>query len=172
MNELSTLQSRQNYTLILVCANFVMFVVLFSAFGYVAWQSAAFVNRLKGDVEKAEQTIVELRAQIQQIDTGVMVDRIVASATDHLNASISDAVQRSDFAAPITHASEKIAATEELMKDTGMAIQGIHETIKGVNNEEIARLVSYHVLKGLGEGFQHAAESHRPDSLGSGQLHD
>lgn len=172
MNELSRLQSRQNYTFILVCANFVMFVILFSGLGYVVWQSATLVNRLQGDVEKAEQTIVELRTQIQQIDTGVMVDRIVASATDHLKASISEAVQRSDFAAPIKHASEKIVATEELLKNTGMAIQGMHETIKGVNNEEIARLVSYQVLKGLGEGFQHAAESHRPDSIGGGQLQD
>lgn len=54
---------------------------------------------------------------------------------------------------------EKLVATQDMITETGEAIQGIHETFKGLNTEEMAQLVSYHILKGLGDGFQEAAES-------------
>lgn len=52
-----------------------------------------------------------------------------------------------------------------MIEETGQAIQGINETVKGLENEEIAKLVSYHILKGLGDGFQEAAETRKPDSI-------
>lgn len=165
MSEISQLQSKQNQTFILACVNFVLFIILFSVLGYVSWQSATLVNRLKGDLDRAEQTIADLHNRFQQMDTNVIVDRLVTSATEQLGESIRNVVQSSDLTMPIKQASEKLAATSELIEDTGVAIQGIHETIKDVNSEEIAKMVSYHMLKGLGDGFQEAAESRKPDSL-------
>lgn len=165
MSELSQLQSKQNQTFILVCINFVLFIILFSALGYVSWQSATLVNRLKGDLDKAEQTIAELHDRFQQMDTNVIVDRLVTSATEQLGDSIRNVVQSSDLIMPIKEASDQLTATSEMIEETGAAIQGIHETIKEVNSEEIAQMVSYHMLKGLGDGFQEAAENRKPDSL-------
>ena len=165
MSELSQLQKKQNQTFILVCVNFILFMILFSALGYVTWQSAALVQQLKGDLDRAEQTIAQLQDRFQNMDTGEIVDRLVTSATEHLRESIGNVVQESELTVPIHQASEKLAATQELMAGTAEAIQGIHETVKGVDNEEIAKLVSYYMLKGIGEGFQTAADSHKPESL-------
>lgn len=165
MSELNQLQSKQNQTFILVCINFVLFMILFTGLGYVTWQSATLLNRLKGDLDRAEQAIVEMQNRFQNMNTDVIVDRLVTSATESLGEAIRDVVKDSDLTTPVMQASEKLAATHELIEDTGTAIQEIHETIKGVDNEEIARLVSYHILKGLGDGFQEAAESRKPDSV-------
>ena len=62
-------------------------------------------------------------------------------------------------------ASEKLAATHDLIEQNVQAIQGIQETVKGWDNEEIAKLVSYQILKGLGDGFQEAAATGKPDSI-------
>lgn len=167
MNELIQLQKKQNQTFILVCINFTLFMILFVALGYVSWQSATLVNRLKGDLDRAEQAIAELQSRFQNMDTDVIVERLVTMASEQLGESIRNVVQGSELTVPMTQASEKIAATQVIIEETGEAIQGIHETVKGLDNEEIAKLVSYHVLKGLGDGFQEAAETRRPDSAKS-----
>ena len=165
MSDLYTLQRKQNQTFILVCVNFVLFMILFSALGYVTWQSAALVSQLKADLDRAEQTIARLQERIQNMDTEAVVDRLVASAAEHLRESIGSVVQESELTVPIHQASEKLAATQDMIAGTAEAIQGIHETVKGVDNEEIAKLVAYYMLSGIGEGFQQAAESRKPESL-------
>ena len=169
MSDLSQLQKKQNQTFMLALVNFVLFMVLFTGLGYLAWQSARLVNQLQADLDRAEQTIADLQDRFQNMDTGQIVDRLVASATEQLGESIRTVVQASALTDPIERASEKLAATGELLADTGQAIEEIHETIKGVDSEEIARLVSYHLLKGLGDGFQEAAESRKPDFLNAPQ---
>jgi len=167
MSDLDQIQKKQNQTFILVCVNFVLFMILFAGLGYVSWQSATLVNRLKGDLDKAEQAIAEIQNRFQDIDTDVIVDRLVATVSEHLSESIKNVVQGSELTVPLREASEKLAATQEVIEETGEAIQAIQETVKGVDNEEIAKLVSYHILKGLGDGFQEAAESRKPDPSNS-----
>ncbi len=164
MSDFVQLQKKQNQTFILVCINFLFFMILFAGLGYVTWQSAALVNRLKGDLDRAEQTIVQLQSRFQQMDTDVIVDRLVATASKQIGESITKVVQDANIAAPIVQASEQLAATRKTIEQTGQAIQGIHETVKGLDDEEIAKLVSYQILKGLGDGFQEAAESRKPDT--------
>jgi hypothetical protein len=167
MSNLVQLQKKQNQTLLLVCINFVLFVVLFSALGYVAWQSAALVNRLNEDLDKAEQTIAQLQGRFENMNLEDVVDRLVSAATAQLGTSIAAVVQQSDLSAPMTKVSEKITATQEILEQTGEAVAGIQQTLAGLDNEALAQQVSYHILKGLGDGFQLAAESRKPVVSGS-----
>jgi hypothetical protein len=162
MKDFVQLQKKQNQTFILVCINFVLFMVLFAGLGYVTWQSAALVNRLKGDLNRAEQTIAELQERFRKMDMDVLADRLVKTVSERLDKSIRNSVQDSEFMAKLARTSERISATHEVIEQTGEAIQGIHETVKELDNEELAKLVSYHILKGLGDGFQKAAETRKP----------
>ena len=165
MTDFERLHSKQTKIFILVCTNFVLFLVLFSGLGYVTWQSAALVHQLQKDLDRAEQTIGNLRDRIQQVDIEVITDRLVTTASKQIGESIRGVVQAPDIMDPIVQATEKLAATQEMIMETGEAIQGIHEKVKGLDNEEIAQLVAYHTLKGLGDGFQKAAESRKPESV-------
>ncbi len=164
MSDLVQLQKRQNQTLLLVSINFVLFVVLFSALGYVAWQSATLVNRLQEDLGKAEQTIAQLQGRFQNMDLEDVVDRLVSEATAQLGRSIESVVKQSDLSAPMTKISDKITAAQEMIEQTSEVVAGIQQTVAGLDNEAIAQQVSYHILKGLGDGFQQAAESRKPGS--------
>lgn len=166
MADLMQLQKRQNQMLLLVCINFVLFVVLFSALGYVAWQSATLVSRLKTDLNRAEQTISQLQDRFQNMDIEVVAERLVSSATAQLGASIAAVVQQSDLGAPMTQVSAKITAAQEAIEQTGEVVAGIQQAVAELDNEAIAQQVSYHILKGLGDGFQQAAELRKPGSSG------
>jgi len=164
MSDFEQLQKKQNKTFILVFINFSLFMILFAGLGYVTWQSATLVNRLKGDLDRAEQTIAQLQSRFQQMDTDVIVDRLVAAASERIGESIREVVQGPHVTGAIVQASEKMAATHDMIEQNVQAIQGIHESVQGLGNEEIAELVSYQILKGLGDGFQEAAETREPDS--------
>jgi hypothetical protein len=64
----------------------------------------------------------------------------------------------------MTKISDKITAAQEKIEQTGAVVAGIQQTVAGLDNEAIAQQVSYHILKGLGDGFQQAAESRKPGS--------
>ena len=165
MSDFEQLQKKQNKTFILVFINFSLFMILFAGLGYVTWQSATLVNRLKGDLDRAEQTIAQLQSRFQEMDTNVIVDRLVTTASKQIGESIKEVVQGLNITEPIVQASEKLAATHDMIEQNVQAIQGIHETVKELGNEEIAALVSYQMLKGLGDGFKEAAETRKPDSI-------
>lgn len=163
MSDIATIQRKQNKILTIVSINFVLFALLFAGMGYVTWQSVAIVNQLKTNLDQAEQTIEQLRDRFQQLDTDQVVERLVASASAQISDSLRQVVQESDLTLPITQISEKLQATQETFEKTNQAIVGIHKTVKGLDNEEISRLVSYHILKDLGDGLHKAAEKKKPD---------
>lgn len=154
MDEFGASSKKQSQILILVCINFFLFIILFTGLGYVTWQSATLVNRLKHDLVKAEETVAEMKNQLQQVDTNKIIDQMVASASAQLSESIKNVVQSSELVEPIMQASEKLTTTQKM----------IQETVEKLDNVEIANQVSYQILKGLGEGFQSAAESQKLDS--------
>lgn len=165
MSDFELLQKKQNKTFILVFINFSLFMILFAGLGYLAWQSATLVNRLKGDLDRAEQAIAQLQSRFQQMDTDVIVDRLVTTASKRIGESIKEVVQGPNVTGQIVQASEKLTATHAMIEQNIQAIQGIHDTVKELDNEEIATLVSYQILKGLGDGFQEAAETRKPESI-------
>lgn len=154
MDEFGASSKKQNQILILVCVNFLLFMILFTGLGYVSWQSATLVNRLKDDLDKAELTVAEMKNQLQHVDTNKIIDQLVASASEQLSESIKNVVQSSELTEPMVQASEKLAIIQEM----------IEETVEKLDNAEIADRVSYQILKGLGEGFQGAAASRKPDT--------
>ena len=164
MSDFEQLQKKQNQTFILVCINFALFMILFAGMGYVSWQSALLVNQLKGELDKAEEAITQLQSRFQNMDADMIVERLVTTATEQLGESIRTVVQDSDLSGSVTQVSEKLGATHDMIVETGEAIQGIRETVNGLDTEEMAQLVSYNILKGLGDGFQQAAASRMPAS--------
>ena len=165
MSDIAGVQLKQNRIFVMVCLNFLLFLVLFAGLGYVTWQSAALVNQLKGNLDQAEETIVQLKGRLEQLDTDVVVERLVDSASAQMRESLEQVVQNIDIVAPIAEMSEKLSATQETFEKTNQAIVGIHETVKGLDNEEISQLVSYYLLKDLGDGLHKAAEKNKPESV-------
>ena len=162
MKDLGQLQKRQDQVFILVCINCVLFMVLFTGLGYVIWKSATLVDRFKGDLERAEQRVVELQERFRNLKMDVLIEELVSKASERIEKSIKTVIQDSEFTAPLNRISQKMTTTQDMVMQTGDAIHEIHETVKELNNEEIAQQVSYHILKGLGDGFQKAAETSKP----------
>ena len=165
MKDLGQQQKRQDQIFILVCINCVLFMVLFTGLGYVIWQAATLVNKLKGNLDRAEQRVVELQERFRNMEMDVLLEKLVSKASEKLEKSIRAVVQDSEFIAPLNRISQKMTATHDMVVQTGDAIHEIHETVKKLDNEEIAQLVSYHILKGLGDGFQKAAETSKPADI-------
>lgn len=167
MSEMMQLQKKQNRIYILVWLNFLLFMILFAGLGFVTWKSATLVSRLNTDLGKAEQTIGELQSRFQNIDTDVIVERLVATASEQLSASLRTTLQNTDFIQPVAEISEKIAMTQEMIGKSGDAMQLIQAKMSHLDNDEIAKRVSYHVIKGLGDGLQRAADDHLPPAEAS-----
>jgi len=165
MNELSQFKKKQNQIFILVGINFLLFMVLFAGLGYVTWQSAVLVNRLKANLDQAEQAIAGMQERFRNMDMDALVDNLVATASERIDHSIRNVIEKADFSEALARASEKMEATQAVLAKTGKALEGMHETVQGIDNDEIARRVSYHILKGLGNGFQQAAETRRPAGI-------
>jgi uncharacterized protein YPO0396 len=162
MTEIENLKQKSDRTFILVCANFIMLFVLFCGLGYVVWQSAVLVGEVKDDLRKAEQAVAEMRNRIQSMDVDVMIERLTASAAEGMKASVTTAIQQSDFAGSLRNLSDRVDNAQDRLERTGESIRGIHDQLQKMDTEHLARLVSYHMLKGLGEGFNQAAEGRKP----------
>ncbi len=162
MSELVQLQKKQNSIYILVCINFLLFMILFAGLGFVTWQSATLVNRLNKNLGKAEQTIVELQSRFENLDLDMIVERLVNKASEQLGESIRTTLKDTDFVQPIAEISNKIVLTQEMIGKSGEAMQKMQEKLSYLNNDEIAKRVSYRVIKGLADGFQKAADDRLP----------
>ena len=142
-------------TFYLVCANFAMLFILFTGLGLLLWQSLGLVNKLKQDLARAEQTIVELRDSVRQIDGEAVIDQAIEVAVAAVQAELTDALPDSEALAALSEVPEKLETTTEAIRD-------INEKIRDIDAQLIAQQVSYEVLKGLGDGFSVAAESRKP----------
>jgi len=162
MSELIQLQKKQNKIYLLVCINFLLFMILFSGLGFVTWKSATLVSRLNTDLGKAEQAIAELQSRFLNMDTDLIVERLVNKASEQLGTSIRATLGSTDLAQPIAEISDKIALTQEMVGKSSDAMQRIQEKMSHLDNDEIAKRVSYHVIKGLGEGLQKVADDRLP----------
>jgi hypothetical protein len=123
------------------------------------------VQQLKKDLDQAEQSIAQLKELFQQVDTDALIDELVASASRQISISLKKVLQDSDIVTPITQMSAELSAAQEAFEKTNQAIVGIHETVRGLDNEEISKLISFYILKDLGDGSQKAAENNKPNSM-------
>lgn len=162
MTEIDQLRQKSDRMFILVCANFIMLFILFCGLGYVAWQSATLVAAVEANLQQAERAVAEMRNRIEGMDVEVIIERLTASTAEGMRGSVTTAIQQSDFAASLRDLSDRVENAQNRLERTGESIREIHDRLQNINTEQMAQLVSYHLLKGVGEGFSQAAEMRKP----------
>ncbi|BHH82209.1 hypothetical protein [Desulforhopalus sp. 52FAK] len=158
MSEILLLQKKQDRTFLLVCINFLLFMVLFAGFGIVVWKSATLVSRLSSDLTRAEETIGQLHQRFQAMDTTQLVDRIAQNASQQLGESIQSSLSGVDLSTPITNLSDKVVVTQEMLEKSGETLQAINTNVAQLDNDVIARKVADYVLQGLRQGVNSSAQ--------------
>ena len=162
MTELDQLAKSTKRMFTLVCFNFVMLLVLFCGIGYVIWQSAALIGNLQRDLDRAEAAVAELKAKLSEADVDVALERVVANATANLKHSVASAMAGTEVAGSLQSVSAKLETAQSKLETTSESVRKIGEKLQGLETEHLAQLISYHMLKGLGEGFERAAETRKP----------
>jgi len=162
-NDVATqLKKKNDRMFVLVCFNFAMLLILFCALMYVSWESATLLHGVKTRLQDAERSVAELRSRIQSLDAEPVMDRVMQRATDRLKESIGGAIEHSELARPLTDLAVKVDDAQQRLSATSDAIRGISAKLQDIDTEQLARLVSYSILKGLGDGFSRAAEATKP----------
>ena len=162
MNEIEQLQQQNHRTFILVGLNFIMFLILFLGLGYVAWQSSALISKLEDDLNKVEQAVEQFQARIQQVDFDTAVDKVLANARDSMGDSVRAALNQSEFGNALTNLAERVDQAQDRLEHLGDAMKEVNRKLQEIETEQLAQLVSYNILKGLGDGFTQAAEAKKP----------
>jgi uncharacterized membrane protein len=156
MNDTLSSNRKSRWLFILVCANFTMLVVLFIGLGILLFQSISLVDSLKSDLQRAEESVAQLRKQVEQIEPEAAVGRLVETAVGSIREEVRQVV--SEFV-PLS----ALSTMPESIERASVAADDIAETLSGLDANAIAQRVSYEVLKGLGEGLDAAAEKRKPE---------
>ena len=165
MMEIEELRKKQKTILAIVCINFALFMVLFAGMGYVTYQSVALVKTLRVNLDKAETTVAQLQDRFQQLDTDAIVERLVVSASQQVSTSLQDVVQNTDLATPITQMSEDLRVTREKLDKTHQALTEIHETVKGLEKQELIRQAANRVIQERSDDLHNAPDKNQPDTM-------
>jgi hypothetical protein len=155
MSELSHLERQGERTFKLVCANFAMLFILFAGLFFIVWQALSLVSTLKADLARAEESVAQLRERMETMDAEVVIDRAVGIAVASMKEELAAAIPNGDTLKALAGVPEQLEATSE-------ALQAISEKVQDLDAEKIAQQVSYELLKGLGDGFNEAAETRKP----------
>jgi len=156
MAETTTSSARSRWLFILVCANFTMLAVLFIGLGVLLFQSISLVGSLKADLQRAEESVAQLRERVERIEPEAAVGRIVDTAVGSIREEVRQAVSESEPLAALSTVPDSIERASAAADD-------IARTLKDLNADAIAQRVSYELLKGLGEGLDAAAEKRKPE---------
>ena len=162
MAEIEQLQQQSHRTFLLVCLNFVMFLILFLGLGYVAWQSSTLISKLEMDLGKVEQAVGQFQSRIQQIDVDTMMIKVMDSTKENIEDSIKSAINQSNFSGSLGSLTEKVDTTQDRLEQIVEAVREVSGKLQKIETEQLAQAVSYNILKGLGDGFTKAAESNQP----------
>jgi uncharacterized protein YoxC len=156
MNDTLSSNRKSRWLFILVCANFTMLAVLFIGLGILLYQSISMVDSLKSDLQRAEESVAQLRKQVEQIEPEAAVGRLVETAVGSIREEVRQVV--SEF-----ESLSALSTMPESIERASVAADDIAETLSGLDANAIAQRVSYEVLKGLGEGLDAAAEKRKPE---------
>lgn len=162
MTDIEQLSQQHRRTFILICANFIMFVVLFFALGFVAWKSATLISKINEDLDRAEQAVAQLQLRIQDLSVENLMDKVVSSAGDSIRSSLKTAINESNFNVSLSTLSTRIEGSQAKLERIGQSLQEANDKLHKIDTEELAQLVAYHILARLGEGFTSAAEARKP----------
>jgi hypothetical protein len=156
MNDTTSSPRQSRWLFILVCANFTMLAVLFIGLGILLFQSISLVGSLKSDLQRAEQSVAQLRERVERIEPEAAVERIVGKAVGSIREEVRKAVSDSEALAGLATVPENIERATAAAND-------IAGTLRDLDADAIAQRVSYELLKGLGEGIDAAAEKRKPE---------
>ena len=162
MTEIEILRLQNRRTFVLVCSNFAMLLVLFFGFGYVLWQSSTLISKVKEDLVRAEQAVVQLQQTIQQADIDIVMDKVMASAKESLGESVKSAVSESELGGSLGNLAEKVENAQANLENSSESLKAANEKLQNMDTEHLAKLVSYYMLQGLADGFASAAEANKP----------
>ena len=163
MNELDQLAKSTRRTFTLVCFNFAMLLVLFGGLGYVIWQSATLISKLRHGLDRAERAVAELRVRVNEADVGAALAEVVTNATANLEQSVASAVSGSEVAGSLQNVVAKLDTAQGKLDQTSASVRQIGEKLQNLDSERLAQLIAYNLLKELGQGFERAAEAVKPD---------
>ena len=154
--EIEIIQKRSRRTFLLTCANFAMLAILFLGLGFVIFHAATLFSGLKQDLAHAEQQLVALRERMQEeMNAEAIVQKAVVAGMEAVQEELAASL-------PGAEALEKLGTAAEKMESTAEAVESISNQLQGLDADQIAQAVSYHILKGLGQGLDEAAESRKP----------
>lgn len=162
MTEMEKLQQQNQRTFLLIILNFIMFLILFFGLGYVAWQSSTLISRMEGNLEKVEQAVVQFRDRLQHMDVDTLTGKVVESTKQNMGDSIRTALNESDFSGSLSDLSQKVENAQASLEHISKTVQEANEKLQKIDTEQLAQLVSYNMLKGLGDGLSNAAEARKP----------
>ena len=162
MTELQLLQQQYHRTFILVGLNFIMFLVLFSGLGYVAWKSSTLIANLENDLTRVEHAVGQFQAKVQQVDFDTVMDKVLDNAGIKMGDSVKAALSQSEFGSSLTNLAERVDQVHDRLESISEAVKKANETLHKIGTEQLGQLVSYNILKGLGVGLTQAAESNKP----------
>ncbi len=162
MTDPQTYPRNVDRTFRLVCINFAMLLILFLGIGFLLWQSSRLVRTLQADLARAEQGIAQLRERVQGIGAEAIGEQLVELLGREIREALPAAVKGSALGESVTQMAGTVEATAERVGEASESIVEISHRLQGMDADAIAQQVSYHLLKGLGEGFTGAAESRRP----------
>ncbi len=159
MADIEIIQRKSEKTFILACANFAMLAILFLGLGFVIFQAATLVTGLKQDLAHAEQQLVELKERVQEeMNAEALLQKAVVAGVEAVQEELAASL-------PDGEALEKLAVAAEKMENTAEAVEAIGKQVQDLDADVIAQAVSYHILKGLGQGLDEAAESRKPAGI-------
>ena len=162
MTELDRLAKSTHRTFTLVCFNFAMLLVLFCGLGYVIWQSVTLIGKLRHDLDRAERAVAELRARVSEADVDAALAKVVTNATANLKQSVARAVAGTEVAGSLQNVAAKLDTAQGKLDQTSASVRQLGEKLHNLDSERLAQLISYNILKGLGQGFERAAEASKP----------
>lgn len=165
MTEIEQLTRQNQRTFVFVCFNFAMLLVLFFGLGYVIWQSTSLISAVKQDLQRAEQALAQLQERVQNTNMDDLLDQVVANARDSIGQSVKTAVGESGFTGSLATLAARVDQAQTELRDVSDGLKAANEKLQKLDTEQLAQLVSYNLLQGLGEGFYQAAEASKPATL-------
>ena len=101
---------------------------------------------------------------MRETDVDAVMDRVAQAAVDRLKSSMESAVEEADFVNRLRDLAKKVDAAQDRLNQSADTIRAINDRLQAMDAERIGQAVSYHTLKGIGEGFTRAAEARKPDA--------
>ena len=165
MNDIEQLNQRNQRIFVLICFNFAMLLILFIGFGLVLWKSSNLISKINEDLTRAEQAVVETKQKLQNLDMDTLMEKVVSSAGVSVDKAVRNAITESEFKSSLENIANRVDDAQTRLQILGDTLVSVNKKIQEFDTRQMAQLVSYNMLKGIGDGFTSAAEANKPAGI-------